>query len=272
MFGFSTMHVESSHICSYPITKFPEAERKEDSLAQKLWKVIFKYLVCFIREFCPARTVVNRDYSVLVSSDSKRDRKCFDPEIYFETILLRGCQKGDIGTVKKAIQRILKREPNFFSSRPSDGIFTPLIRAVEAVMSSGAEEAACEELLKALISLNPEMIKRAENYLFSCMILEENYRFFFHYFIEHHDFDINCERQGLPKQVIFLVIDHALREKSLDKVNAIAQCSGVDFTKKHGRCSPIEYVDELLEDSDLGPDLEGILLQIKHSLTSHELV
>ena len=91
---------------------------------------------------------------------------------------------------------------------------------------------------------------------------------FFQYFIEKRGFNINCERRGASrKQVIFVAIDCALKENSLEKVEYIAQISGVDFTKKQGIRTPLEYVDQL---SKTNSDREGILSNIKEILSSNQ--
>ena len=102
-----------------------------------------------------------------------------DPDIHFEQVLLVGCRKGDVVAVKKALEKILETCPPYFDEESSDVTFTPLIRAVEAVLFSDAENEVCEKLLDALIPLNVEMIMGAENHFLSQAITLENYGFFF---------------------------------------------------------------------------------------------
>ncbi|MES2345342.1 MAG: hypothetical protein V4494_05350 [Chlamydiota bacterium] len=209
-----------------------------------------------------------RTYSF--SSSEINEEENIDPDICLDKEVIDGCWKGDIARVKKGIKSILTCDPEYFTTQHihTPLHLTPSIRAVAAALISDGSNAACKELLDMLISLNKDFVKKVENYLFYVALDMKNYQFLFDYLIMQQGFDINCERGKTPcKQIVFTAIDCAVAEKNLEKIQVISYCPGIDFTKKHGWISPIEYVEKLLDDNKDNSEVRDVLFEIQKIVT-----
>lgn len=286
--NWSAMRIESYPVPTYPMTSFYEA-CKADLLFRKIREIIcrcFHWLTCGLcitkissdKKYAVSPTRTYSSSSSEISSDKKlaikesflnseiNEEENIDPDICFEKELLEGCWKGDIARVEKAIKSILECDFEYFTTQYTHIPLhlMPSNRAVAAALISDADNSACKELLDMLIPLNKDLVKKVENYLFDVTLSVKKYQFFFDYLIMQYGFNINCERGKTPcKQIIFTAIDCAMAEKNLEKIQFISGCPGVDFTKKHGRISPKEYVEELLEKNQDDVEMKQILEEIQ---------